>query len=128
MRRNNQWKIFLKINLNLLNHFEIKNKLVSMHDHNEEIVKNEVLHYLLEGKNVAIVTDRGTPIISDPGYKAVKLIKDSGYNVIALPGACAFVPALVASSISSEHFLFYGFSFFAGRAPAEAASVRIISA
>ena len=65
--------------------------------------------YLEEGKNVAIVTDRGTPIISDPGYKTVKFLKDNGYNVIGLPGACAFVPALIMSSISSEHFTFYGF-------------------
>ena len=68
-----------------------------------------MLEYLNDGKNVAIVTDRGTPIISDPGYKTVKFLKDNGYNVIALPGACAFVPAIVASGISSEHFTFYGF-------------------
>ena len=74
--------------------------------------KNEIsslLSYLKDNKNVAIVTDRGTPIISDPGYKTVKFLKEKGYNVIALPGATAFVPALVASSISSEHFTFYGF-------------------
>ena len=95
--------------LQLLNHFEIKNKLIHLDDHNEENVKDQVLGYLKEDKNVAIVTDRGTPIISDPGYKTVKFLKELGYNVIALPGACAFVPALVASSISSEHFTFYGF-------------------
>ena len=58
---------------------------------------------------VAIVTDRDTPIISDPGYKTVKYIKDNGFNVIALPGPTAFVPALVASGLASEHFTFYGF-------------------
>ena len=98
-----------RVTLQLLNNFEIKNKLIHMDDHNEETVKDKVLEYLREGKNVAIVTDRGTPIISDPGYKTVKFLKDNGYNVIALPGACAFVPALVASGISSEHFTFYGF-------------------
>ena len=98
-----------RVTLNLLNHFEIKNKLIHLDDHNEDKVKEQVLLYLNDGKNVAIVTDRGTPIISDPGYKTVKFLKDKGYNVIALPGACAFVPALVASSISSEHFTFYGF-------------------
>ena len=98
-----------RVTLQLLNHFEIKNKLIHLDDHNEENVKNQVLGYLKEDKNVAIVTDRGTPIISDPGYKTVKFLKELGYNVIALPGACAFVPALVASSISSEHFTFYGF-------------------
>jgi len=98
-----------RVTLQLLNHFEIKNKLIALHDHNEDMVKEKVLSYLEDGKNVAIVTDRGSPIISDPGYKTVKFLKDKGYNVIGLPGACAFVPALIASSISSEHFTFYGF-------------------
>ena len=98
-----------RVTLQLLNHFGIKNKLIHMDDDNEETVKDTVLGFLKEEKNVAIVTDRGTPIISDPGYKTIKFLKDEGYNVIALPGACAFVPALVASGISSEHFTFYGF-------------------
>ena len=98
-----------RVSLQLLNHFEIKNKLIALHDHNEDVVKDKVLEYLKNGKNIAIVTDRGSPIISDPGYKTVKFLKDSGYNVIGLPGACAFVPALIASTISSEHFTFYGF-------------------
>ena len=95
--------------MQLLNYFHIKNKLIPLHDHNEDVVKEKVLSYLRDGKNVAIVTDRGTPIISDPGYKTVKFLKDMGYNVIGLPGACAFVPAIISSSISSEHFIFYGF-------------------
>ncbi len=98
-----------RVTLQLLNHFEIKNRLIHMDDHNEENIKDEVLSFLKEEKNVAIVTDRGTPIISDPGYKTVKYLKEKGYNVIALPGSTAFVPALVASGISSEHFTFYGF-------------------
>ena len=98
-----------RVTLQLLTYFNIKNKLIHMDDHNEDTVKEKVLEYLKNDKNVAIVTDRGTPIISDPGYKTVKFLKEKGYNVIALPGACAFVPALVMSSISSEHFTFYGF-------------------
>lgn len=98
-----------RITLQLLNYYDIKNKLVHLDDHNEDNVKEEVLSYLKLGNSVAIVTDRGTPIISDPGYKTVKLLKEEGYNVIALPGSCAFVPAIVVSSISSEHFTFYGF-------------------
>lgn len=98
-----------RVTLQLLNYFNIKNKLIHMDDHNEDTVKEKVLEYLKNDKNVAIVTDRGTPIISDPGYKTVKFLKEKGYNVIALPGACAFVSALVMSSISSEHFTFYGF-------------------
>lgn len=93
----------------LLNHFSIKNKLISLHNFNEENVKEKVLNYLQEGKNVAIVTDRGTPIISDPGYKTVKYVKDNGYNVVSIPGACAMISAITVSGLSSEHFLFYGF-------------------
>lgn len=98
-----------RITLQLLNHFEIRNKLVHLDDHNEDEVKELVLSYLNDNKNVAIVTDRGTPIISDPGYKTVKFLKEKNYNVIALPGATAFVPALVSSGISAVHFVFYGF-------------------
>lgn len=93
----------------LLNHFEIKKHLVALHDHNEDIVKDKVLEHLKAGKSVAIVTDRGTPIISDPGYKTVKYVTDNGYNVVALPGANAFVPALISSGIEPSPFLFYGF-------------------
>lgn len=98
-----------RVTLNLLNNFGIKKKLISLHDHNEDILKEKVLEYLKNGKSVWLVTDRGTPIISDPGYKTVKYISDNNYNVIAIPGATAFVPALISSGISSQPFLFYGF-------------------
>lgn len=98
-----------RVTLVLLNHFDIKKKLISLHDHNENMVKDKVLSYLKDNKNVAIVTDRGTPIVSDPGYKTVKYVSDNGYNVVGLPGACAFVPAFIVSGLPSEHFLFYGF-------------------
>ena len=98
-----------RVTLNLLNNFGIKKKLISLHDHNEDILKEKVLEYLKNGKSVGLVTDRGTPIISDPGYKTVKYISDNNYNVIAIPGATAFVPALISSGISSQPFLCYGF-------------------
>lgn len=98
-----------RVTLVLLKHFDIKNHLISLHDHNEESVKLKVLEYLKNGNSVAIVTDQGTPIISDPGYKTVKFVVDNGYNVIALPGANAFVPALISSGIEPSPFLFYGF-------------------
>ena len=98
-----------RVTLNLLNNFGIKKKLISLHDHNEDILKEKVLEYLKNGKSVGLVTDRGTPIISDPGYKTVKYVSDNNYNVIAIPGATAFVPALISSGISSQPFLFYGF-------------------
>lgn len=93
----------------LLNNFKIRKKLISLHDHNEEVVKNKVLDFLNNGSSVGLVTDRGTPIISDPGYKTVKFVSDNGYNVVGLPGANAFVPALIASGISPQTFTFYGF-------------------
>ena len=93
----------------LLQHLDIKKKLIANHEFNEQENSNKILDFLSKGKSVGIVTDRGTPIISDPGYKTVKFLKDNNYNVIGLPGACAFVPALIMSSISSEHFTFYGF-------------------
>ena len=68
-----------------------------------------MLSYLEKGCNVAIVTDRGTPIISDPGYKTVSYVSKKGYSVVALPGACAFVPALIVSGINPQPFTFYGF-------------------
>lgn len=98
-----------RVTLNLLNYFGIKKKLISLHEHNEDILKEKVLEYLRNGYSVGLVTDRGTPIISDPGYKTVKYISDNNYNVIALPGATAFVCALIASGISPQPFLFYGF-------------------
>lgn len=98
-----------RVTLQLLNHFDIKKKLIALHDHNEDIEKEKVLEYLKNGKSVAIVTDRGTPIISDPGYKTVKYVADNGYNVVGLPGANAFVPALITSGIEPSPFMFYGF-------------------
>lgn len=98
-----------RVTKNLLNHFEINNKLIALHDHNEDNVKDRVLDYLNEGKSVAIVTDRGTPIISDPGYKTVKYVSDAGFRVVGLPGACAFVPALIMSGLAPQPFTFYGF-------------------
>lgn len=98
-----------RVTLNLLNNFSIKNKLISLHEHNEDIIKLQVLEYLKNGSSVGLVTDRGTPIVSDPGYKTVKFVTEHGYNVISLPGATAFVCALVSSGISPQPFLFYGF-------------------
>ena len=98
-----------RVTFQLLNHFDIKKKLIALHDHNEDSEKEKVLEYLKNGKSVAIVTDRGTPIISDPGYKTVKYVTDNGYNVVGLPGANAFVPALITSGIEPSPFMFYGF-------------------
>lgn len=98
-----------RVTKSLLNYFNINKKLIALHDHNEDNVKDIVLTYLGDGKSVAIVTDRGTPIISDPGYKTVKYVSEQGFRVVGLPGACAFVPALIMSGIAPQPFTFYGF-------------------
>ena len=93
----------------LLNKLEIKKKLISCNNINEEQVKEKVLFELKKGLNVGLITDRGTPIISDPGYKSVEFIINNGYNVVGLPGPTALIPALITSGIEPAPFLFYGF-------------------
>ncbi len=93
----------------LLHQLHIKKKLIGCHDHNEDQVKESVLSFLEEGKNIGLVTDRGTPIISDPGYKVVCAVIEQGYNVIGLPGPTALIPALITSGLRPSPFLFYGF-------------------
>ncbi len=93
----------------LLNKLEIKKKLISCNNINEEVVKEKLVGYLSQGYEVGLITDRGTPIISDPGYKSVEYAIKCGYNVIGLPGPTALIPALITSGIETAHFLFYGF-------------------
>ena len=94
---------------NLLKKYDIKKKLISCHEYNEDTIKYEVVKSLQEGKKIGLVTDQGSPIISDPGFKVVEEVIKNDLNVIGLPGATAFVPALIASGISPSKFLFYGF-------------------
>lgn len=98
-----------RITAELLNKLNIKKKLVHSDDHNEDSLKKMVLSKLQDGLNIGLVTDRGTPIISDPGYKIVEYVTKNGFNVISLPGPTAFVPALTMSGINPAPFLFYGF-------------------
>lgn len=93
----------------LLKHFNIKKKLISCHEFNEKTIVDKILYFLNNGFSLALITDQGTPIISDPGFFVVKDVVKAGYNVISLPGATAFVPALTSSGIAPSPFLFYGF-------------------
>ena len=93
----------------LLNHYNITNKLVASHLYNETQNEEKELKYLKENKNIAIVSDRGTPVISDPGYILVKTAIENNYNVVCLPGPTAVIPALVMSGLSGGPFMFYGF-------------------
>lgn len=95
--------------LKLLNHLNITKPMISYHRHNEEIKTDELVNKLLEGKNVALVSDAGTPIISDPGEEIVKKCLENNIKVIPIPGACALITALIASGIDAKEFTFLGF-------------------
>lgn len=95
--------------LKLLNHLQISKPLISYHRHNEEIKTEELISKLLEGKNVALVSDAGTPVISDPGGEIVKKAIENEIKVIPVPGACAAITALIASGIDAKEFTFLGF-------------------
>ncbi len=94
----------------LLSAFGIKGKkLISCHEHNEKETAEKILNYLKEGLSVSLVSDAGTPTISDPGYKVVKEVREKGFNVIPIPGVSAVIAALSASGFPTDRFLFYGF-------------------
>jgi 16S rRNA (cytidine1402-2'-O)-methyltransferase len=93
----------------LLRHFEIKNALQSHHKFNEHQTVNHVIQRLKAGETVALISDAGTPAISDPGFLMVRECVRNGIEVQCLPGATAFVPALVSSGLPDERFCFEGF-------------------
>ena len=95
--------------LKLLNHLEISKPLISYHRHNEEERKENLIDKLKEGKNIAIVSDAGTPGICDPGEVIIKECIEEGTNIVPIPGACAMINALIASGISTKEFTFIGF-------------------
>ena len=98
-----------RVSLKLLNHFEIKKPMVSYHEHNRAAAGEEILQRLLNGENCALVTDAGTPAISDPGEDLVKLCAANGVAVYAIPGCCAAVNALAVSGLPTGRFTFEGF-------------------
>ncbi len=93
----------------LLTHFGIKSKLVALHEHNERRAGEKILLALASGQSVALVSDAGTPGISDPGAVLVGMAREAGLKVVPLPGACAAVTALSAAGFEQTHFLFQGF-------------------
>lgn len=93
----------------LLKSLNIKKPLIANHEHNEKQNSEKLIQFFKEGKNVGLASDRGTPIISDPGYALSKTAIEAGYNVVSLPGATALIPALTSSGIEPNPFLFYGF-------------------
>lgn len=93
----------------LLAHFGISKKLIAVHQHNEQQSASKLLPFLQAGQNIALVTDAGTPAISDPGALVVKAVRDAGVKVVPIPGASAVIAALSASGIADGGFYFYGF-------------------
>ncbi len=93
----------------LMNHCNIRTPLVSYHDHGGQKQVDRLLGALSQGKAVALISDAGTPLISDPGYQLVHQVREQGYKVVPVPGACAFVAALSASGLPSDRFWFEGF-------------------
>lgn len=93
----------------LLKHLNISKPMIIYHRHNEDTKKEELVKLLMEGKNIGVITDAGTPGISDPGEVLVKRAIDEGIQVIPIPGACALINALIASGLNTREFVFYGF-------------------
>jgi len=87
----------------------IPKKLISYHEHNEKQRANEIIQEIKSGNSVALVTDAGTPLISDPGFPLIKLAVENDVKIISLPGATAFVPALSSSGFPTNSFVFLGF-------------------
>lgn len=98
-----------RVSLKLLNHFQIKKPLVSYHEHNAAAAGQAVLSRLLAGEDCALVTDAGTPAISDPGEGLVRLCGENGVTVTSIPGCCAAVNALAVSGLPTGRFTFEGF-------------------
>ncbi len=98
-----------RVTSKLLQHFEIKNQVWSYHQHNEHKVTDKIIEELQSGKNIALVTDAGTPGISDPGFFIARACVAQDIEIETLPGATAFVPALVNSGLACDRFTFEGF-------------------
>ncbi len=98
-----------RVSVKLLNHFQIKRPLISYHEHNHVSAGQTILQRLLDGESCALVTDAGTPAISDPGEDLVRLCGENGVEVLSIPGCCAAVNALAVSGLPTGRFTFEGF-------------------
>lgn len=95
--------------LKLLNHLEISKPLFSYHRHNEDVKTDALIEKLLNGQNIALITDAGTPAISDPGEFIVKKAIENNIKIVPIPGCCALINALICSGFDTREFAFYGF-------------------
>lgn len=112
--------------LRLLQHFAIDTRLVALHEHNEQGRVDALLAELAAGRDVALISDAGTPLISDPGYRLVAAAQAQGYAVVPVPGACAAIAALSAAGLPSDRFIFEG--FLPARAAARQQRLRELAA
>ena len=94
----------------LLRHFGIRTEMTSLHEHNERDRVSSCIELLRSGKSIALISDAGTPLISDPGYRLVGAALDAGVHVVPVPGACAAIAALSVSGIPTDRFVFEGFA------------------
>lgn len=93
----------------LLQHYTISTRLISLHDHNESLRAVQLIAKLNNGQNIALISDAGTPLISDPGYGLVSQCREQNVNVVPLPGACAAITAISGSGLATDKFHFNGF-------------------
>ena len=100
----------------ILDRYGISTPTISVHEHNERTASAKLIEYLARGERIALVTDAGTPAVSDPGAKAVQSVRDAGFRVVPIPGASAVVTALSASGLDSYSFTFAGFVPPSGKA------------
>jgi len=93
----------------LMQHFAISTPMVALHDHNERQRAQSLVQKLAEGQSIALISDAGTPLISDPGYHLVSAVRDAGYQVVPVVGPCALIAGLSVSGLATDRFSFYGF-------------------
>lgn len=93
----------------LMSHFDIGTRLIALHDHNESSQIQALMAHLDEGHDLALISDAGTPLISDPGYRVVAAAQAAGFKVVPIPGSCAAIAALSAAGLASDRFIFEGF-------------------
>ncbi len=98
-----------RITAKLLSNLEIKKPFIIYNDHSDNKVREKILNLVLQGKSLALVSDAGTPLISDPGYKLVAFLLEHNCRVLSVPGACSAIAALSVSGIASDRFMFVGF-------------------
>ncbi|MDQ6992490.1 MAG: 16S rRNA (cytidine(1402)-2'-O)-methyltransferase [Mariprofundus sp.] len=109
-----------RTSLTLLRHYAINTPMISLHEHNESAMLEKVQARLERGESMALISDAGTPLISDPGYRLVRHLRKAGFDVIPIPGASSVMAALCAAGLTTDHFRFAGFLPRSGKARVQA--------